>query len=90
MTDEEVINLISDKSCRFSKYRYNEHPEVHEYLNNRYADSFSLKETIFRLYRNIEEHPKCPICGKLLEFKNGFDKTCGDKKCINQNYKNKQ
>ena len=27
-----------------------------------------VRELIYRIEYEIEEHPKCPVCGKLLEF----------------------
>ena len=51
---------------------------IYEYLINRYDDSDSLKETLFRIYNGIEEHPKCPTCGKPLVFKGIFFKFCSN------------
>ena len=56
--------------------KYNK--DIYEYLINRYDDSDSLKETLFRIYNRIEEHPKCPTCGKPLVFKGIFFKFCSN------------
>ena len=56
--------------------KYNK--DIYEYLINRYDDSDSLKETLFRIYNGIEEHPKCPTCGKPLIFKGIFFKFCSN------------
>ena len=56
--------------------KYNK--DIYEYLINRYNDSNSLKETLFRIYNGIEEHPKCPTCGKPLVFKGIFFKFCSN------------
>ena len=56
--------------------KYNK--DIYEYLVNRYDDSDSLKETLFRIYNGIEEHPKCPTCGKPLVFKGIFFKFCSN------------
>ena len=56
--------------------KYNK--DIYEYLINRYNDSDSLKETLFRIYNGIEEHPKCPTCGKPLVFKGMFFKFCSN------------
>lgn len=56
--------------------KYNK--DIYEYLINRYDDSDSLKETLFRIYNGIEEHPKCPTCGKPLVFKGIFFKFCSN------------
>ena len=39
-----------------------------EWLNNRYDDSFSLYETLQRIYYHVGKHPKCPTCGKYVPF----------------------
>ena len=56
--------------------KYNK--DIYEYLIKRYDDSDSLKETLFRIYNGIEEHPKCPTCGKPLVFKGIFFKFCSN------------
>ena len=56
--------------------KYNK--DIYEYLVNRYGDSDSLKETLYRIYNGIEEHPKCPTCGKPLVFKGIFFKFCSN------------
>jgi hypothetical protein len=38
------------------------------YLINRYNDSFSLYETLIRIIKKIDIHPKCKICNKPLPF----------------------
>ena len=56
--------------------KYNK--DIYEYLINRYNDSNSLKETLYRIYNGIEEHPKCLTCGKPLVFKGIFFKFCSN------------
>ena len=56
--------------------KYNK--DIYEYLINRYNDSDSLKETLYRIYNGIEEHPKCPTCGIPLVFKGMFFKFCSN------------
>lgn len=60
-------------------------PDVKEYLENRYEDSESIKETIWRILNDIEQRPVCKICGGRVEFigrKNIiFRRTCG-KNCF--------
>lgn len=43
-------------------------PDVKEYLENRYEDSESIKETIWRILNDIEQRPVCKICGGRVEF----------------------
>ena len=58
------------------------------YLTNRYNDSLSIKETIFRILNNIDIHPVCPECGKLCKVKyrknQPFYSTCGNMECIHK------
>ena len=71
--------------------------EIIEYLNNRFNDSNSLLESIVRIKYHIEYKPKCPICGKEIEFNNvsnniskPFNKTCSNecnKKLISLSFK---
>lgn len=43
-------------------------PKLTEYLENRFSDSRSMKETIYRIYYGFEEIPKCKICGRPTSF----------------------
>lgn len=81
-------NLIN--ACRIHKIiTYSKYENVLEYLKNRYSDSFSLNETIRRIQYHINEHPKCPICGKYVGyggyklgkiiFANTCSPSCGSK-----------
>ena len=44
------------------------HPNVKDYLERRYADSESIKETVYRIFLDIEERPVCPVCGGKVQF----------------------
>lgn len=57
---------------------------IYNYLKNRYSDSESIQETLYRILNNVHERPKCPVCGGKLEFVNvgiGFRKYCSQR-CI--------
>ena len=46
-------------------------PDFINYIRNRFTDTTGnemVRELIYRIEHKIEEHPKCPVCGKLLEF----------------------
>lgn len=46
-------------------------PDFLTYIRNRFNDTTGnemVRELIYRIEYKIEEHPKCPVCGKLLEF----------------------
>lgn len=61
--------------------------EEKAYLLNRYSDSFSLDETIKRIYLNIKEHPRCPVCGNFVNyigsFKHMYHHYCSRKCTVN-------
>lgn len=83
--DNLILKVLLNKKGRISSvrskklYRYT---NITNYLNNRYDDSFSIQETINRIHYNVNEHPKCPVCGKYVAFAgiaNGvvkFKETC--------------
>lgn len=54
-------------------------PNDFNYLSLRYNDSYSLKETLFRIKNHIEKHPLCPTCGKPIKFVGVFKKHCSRK-----------
>ena len=80
ITDKDIIEycFIGDK---FNFHALNriikQKPDYLEYLKNRYVDSDSLKETIYRIKHNIETKPVCPVCGNPLPFKGRlYSKHC--------------
>lgn len=58
-------------------------PNILSYLNKRYPDSFSLKETLIRMKYHIDVHPKCPVCGNFTKFY-GFKNLMFTKHCSNK------
>lgn len=62
-TNKETINSNYLKSTWLEK-----HPEINDYLVNRYSDSTSYKETLYRILLGIEERPICKMCGKPVRF----------------------
>lgn len=94
ISPEEVslipVNKITDELIR--RYFYGTHyisraklknipDNIKQYLNNRYSDSFSYKETVTRIKFGIEDHPKCQICGKYMPFTGGQKAPFHDKIC---------
>lgn len=92
MNDTEVLNLlITNKEKINSHYNQiiNKNSELKQYLENRFTDSESLNETIYRIWKQIYNRPICPVCGKSVKFipGNGFRETCSvscSKKLIKQ------
>ena len=68
------INKIKDDKFKQS---------ILTYLESRFDDSLSIKETIYRICYNIYKRPVCQICGNPVEFvgrqNNVFSKTCSSK-----------
>ena len=81
MNDNKVIELlITSKNKINSHYKQiiSKNQELKIYLESRYSDSEDYNETIFRIWKNIEIRPVCPICGKSVKFisGNGFRECC--------------
>ncbi len=57
-----------------SKYRW-----FYDKIMNMYPDSLKYNEKLYRYIHNIEERPVCPVCGKLIPYRNspaGYGKYC--------------
>ena len=69
---DTILNICYvGKSNRLSR-KYNEllTNDMKSWLNEQYPDSYTIKESLYRLKNNIIEKPSCKNCGKKLEFKN--------------------
>lgn len=85
INDEYIISLFYGKrqinSLQLKKY-YNGtlDKEICKYLETRFDDSKSIKETLYRIKYKIETRPVCPICGKEVDFigkkDKGFNTHC--------------
>jgi hypothetical protein len=85
MTDKDVINYFSKWTCIpwdridniYKEYLINRFKDINIYSNNN-----TYKEAYFRLKNNIEEIPKCPICGKKCKSRiYSFGLSCGNLEC---------
>ena len=82
VTDQIILDYFIKSNGHINVQRLtNISEEYKEYLDNRYTDSQSLRETIKRIQYNIEVRPVCVICGNPVKFLNGkknqlFNKTC--------------
>ena len=77
MTDEDIKLYYLNKKI----FSWNRIPNEHkEYLDKRFNDSMSYKESVWRILYNIEIRPICEICGYPVIFNgrinNIFSKTC--------------
>ena len=70
----------SEKTMNSINALLKKNEELKEYINNRYSDSTSNKETVYRIIHDIENRPLC-YCGKQVSFssKNHFNKYCSSK-----------
>lgn len=62
----KLNKLYTKKFLNFEKTHFP--TEIYEYLINRYDDSQSLKETIFRINYGYDIRPVCENCGKPIGF----------------------
>ena len=89
ITDEDIKIKYVDTLERIQgqKLKYMTKEES-EYLQNRYSDSDSIKETIFRIFYNVEIKPKCKYCNNYcrskIKYKEYYE-TCSNKECIKKN-----
>ena len=72
-------NIIGGKVARLRR----KFPNILSYLNKRYPDSFSLKETLIRMKYHIDVHPKCLVCGNFTKFY-GFKNLMFTNHCSNK------
>ncbi len=71
MIDEEVIKYLCQNNISLLKNKLKKNLISNDmlfYLNNRYVDSDSIYESLYRIKFNIEEKPKCKKCGKETKF----------------------
>ena len=75
--DNYIINVFFTKSGKlnrcFNKFLTQ---DIIKYLNERFSDSESVKETLYRIKYSIEERPTCLICGNKTTFLPDIGKTC--------------
>ena len=74
----KLNKLYTKKFLDFEKTHFPN--EIYEYLINRYNDSQSLKETVYRINFGYNTRPVCENCGIPLNFKGKMPKLW-DKYC---------
>lgn len=87
INDEYILNKYwNGKIQTFVRYMKSNKclPEEIEYVQNRYNDSNSIEETLYRIKHHIEKCPICKICGNSLIWtkKHGYHTYCS-KHCSN-------
>jgi len=71
MTDQEIIDFLWPNKFPLLKRYLNTKKDITiyiQYLNNRYKDSNSIFESLYRIKYNIENKPLCKKCGKPIQF----------------------
>ncbi len=69
ITDQKIIEMFYGKqqinAFLSKKYKnFDIDDDICRYLKNRFKDSESLKETLYRIKNNIEIRPVCKTCGR--------------------------
>lgn len=80
-SDKYIIDkCFSNGRIRYAIFNHldDKYPELKTYIENRYNDSYSLKESLVRIFNHIDVHPKCKFCGKDIPFRNKIKKPFGE------------
>ena len=77
MDDKNIVAYYTNRVV----HNWNSIPEEHKlYIAERFNDSQSIKESIWRILYHIEERPVCEVCGGAVKFVGRkhmiFSKTC--------------
>ena len=71
------------KNTRYTKpIIKKDYPDFYQYIEKSYPESLQWKQKLYWFYHNINDYPRCPICGRLLEFLDftkGYRKYCSCK-----------
>lgn len=85
--DNQIISYVTNNSGKIIPGRTN--PKILNklnylnYIEQRYNDSESLSESLYRLVFNIEIRPTCKICGNHINYSSGKFSTYCSAKCRN-------
>lgn len=84
--DNYILNKFIGKDGRIKSILFrNLSDEELDYINKRFSDSLSIKETVYRIKNNVSTHPKCIICGDYVQFVgNLFKQVCSRSDCKNK------
>lgn len=67
-------------------------PDFREYINEKYQDSTTIQERLYRYYNGIDIVPTCPVCNKRVKFHGfsyGYAKFCGSR-CASKSPESRQ
>lgn len=68
MTDYEVALSLLDSKQRYSESKVKVNPNLVNQIKDKYNDSLSLRETIYRIIHHIDKRPVCLNCGNSVAF----------------------
>ena len=71
INDQFILNYFyaTPNSTKINGHKSQNIPDnIQQYLNNRFDDSESNKETIMRIKYGVEKRPLCPICNKPVRW----------------------
>ena len=95
--DNYVLNLMIKDNRLVSEYCKNKKLKqfgIYDYMMNRYDDlqknKSIIQEIIYRMKYHIDKSPRCPTCGKYVNFyrfSEGFRHYCSNE-CANKNENN--
>ena len=84
--DDAITYVFYSKSEKLNVNRFRDkwimnHPNIWKYANNRFSDSDSLYENLYRMKHKMYERPVCVICGGRVSFnkQTHFAKHCSAK-----------
>ena len=83
LDDNTVREYLSTLQNLQLKHLKSKNYNIWDYVNNRYNDSDSFGESLYRIINNINERPVCKICGNKVKYQGliiGFKHTCS-KEC---------
>lgn len=63
--EDRLNKSVKNKYNRLKSKRYT---NIKSYIDNRYEDSLSERETLYRIHHNIEIRPVCKVCGSPVRF----------------------
>lgn len=81
---------FTTKTGRMSieNYLAKNYPDFLFFLKNKYLDSNSINEKLYRYYNNIDKIPTCPVCGnntRFISYSKGYAAHCSYKCTQNDN-----
>ena len=80
-TPNSIKDIITGRSSLENWLKKN-YEEFYEYLCNNYSWTNDYKAKVYCYYNNINEQPKCELCGKPTKFQStgyGYARFCGTK-----------